>query len=135
MKSLQQNVPLRRSPSEHLYHLEAMTSAEARRLWRRSIKAAWGNRCAYCDATPIDDKSLTIDHVKPKANGGEDLTSNCIPACRSCNAAKGSQDWIAWFRQQEFYSSWREVEVRHWLNTGEVLRRLPVDADEDILAS
>lgn len=131
----QQNLPLRESPSEHLYHLEAMTSAEARRLWRRAIKAAWGDRCAYCDATPIDDKSLTIDHVKPKAHGGEDMTSNCIPACRRCNAAKGSQDWVDWFRGKEFYSDWREIEIRHWLSTGQVLRQLPVDADENALAS
>mgnify|MGYP003312859307 CR=1 FL=1 len=131
----QQNLPLRESPSEHLYHLEAMTSAEARRLWRRAIKAAWGDRCAYCNATPIDDKSLTIDHVKPKAHGGKDMTSNCIPACRHCNANKGSRDWISWFREQDFHSDWREIEIRHWLKTGEVLRQLPVNADENVLAS
>lgn len=99
-------------------------------MWRRAIKAAWGDRCAYCDATPIDDKSLTIDHVRPKAHGGEDRTTNCIPACRRCNHAKGSNpDWVAWFREQDFYSSWREVEIRHWLATGDVLRNMDIDDD------
>ena len=63
------------------------------------------------------------------------MTSNCIPACRHCNHNKGSQDWVEWFREQDFYSAWREVEVRHWLETGQVLRQLPLDANEDILAS
>ena len=104
-----------------------MTSGEARRLWRRAIKAAWGDRCAYCGATPIDDKSLTIDHVRPKARGGEDKTTNCIPACRRCNANKGSADWVAWYREQEYYEAWREVEIRHWLSTGQVLNMLTVE--------
>lgn len=130
MNLSQQNLTLRESPSEHLFHLEAMNSSEARRMWRRAIKHAWGDRCAYCNATPIDDKSLTIDHVKPRAKGGEDRTSNCIPACRRCNADKGSEDWISWFHKQDFYSEWREVEIRHWLSTGQVLRNLPLPEDE-----
>ena len=100
-----------------------MTSGEARRLWRAAIKRAWGNKCAYCGATPIDDKSLTIDHVRAKSNGGEDTTSNCIPACPSCNADKGSLEWVGWFRKQDFYDAWTEVEIRHWLQTGDVLRQ------------
>jgi len=99
-------------------------------MWRKAIKAAWGNRCAYCNSTPIDDKSLTIDHVRPRSKGGEDRTTNCIPACRCCNADKGSTDWSTWFRKQEFYSSWREVEIRHWLSTGEVLRNMELPGDE-----
>lgn len=123
-----QKLPLRETPFEHLYHLEAMTSAEARRMWRRGIKAAWGDRCAYCNATPIDDKSLTIDHVKPRAHGGEDVTSNCIPACKRCNHDKGSRlDWVEWYREQDFYDAWKEVEIRHWLSSGQVLRMLPLE--------
>lgn len=125
----QQNLPLRESPSDHLFHLEAMNSGEARRLWRRAIKAAWGDRCAYCGATPIDNKSLTIDHVRPKSNGGEDRTNNCIPACKCCNADKGSEDWVQWYRAQDFYEAWREVQIRHWLATGNVLEQTPIPED------
>lgn len=96
-------------------------------MWRRAIKEAWGNRCAYCGATPIDDKSLTIDHVKPKASGGEDRTTNCIPACRRCNKDKGAQSVWDWYRRTDFYEAWREVEIRHWLSTGQVLNQMPVD--------
>ena len=58
-----------------------------------------------------------------------------IPACRCCNADKGSEEWVAWFRKQDFYTTWREVEIRHWLSTGEVLSQLSVDSDEHVLAS
>ena len=110
-----------------------MNSGEARRLWRRSIKAAWGNRCAYCNHTPIDDDSLrselTIDHVRPRSNGGEDRTKNCIPACRRCNQSKASANWVDWYREQDFYEAWREVQIRHWLSTGQVLQSIPLDDD------
>lgn len=101
-----------------LFELGAMTSAEAKRQWRAAIKEAWNNQCAYCGTPPIDDKSLTIDHVKPKSKGGEDRTTNCIPACKSCNHAKGSEYWLAWFRLQPFYSLEAELRIKEWLTTG-----------------
>lgn len=104
-----------------LFNLEAMTSAEARKQWRAAIKKAWENRCAYCGKPPIDTKSLTIDHVRPKVRGGEDRTTNCIPACRSCNQDKGSEYWQEWFRLQPFYSLETEIRIKHWLNTGTVM--------------
>lgn len=100
---------------DYLYNLEAMTRKEAKHLWRQSIKDAWSNCCAYCGNPPIDDASLTLDHVKPKAKGGEDKTSNCIPACKRCNHAKGSEDWIGWFNRQEFYTIEREYRIRNWI--------------------
>lgn len=109
------------TPDQLLYELKAMTSAEAKRQWRAAIKAAWNDHCAYCDTPPIDDKSLTIDHVKPKAKGGEDRTTNCIPACKRCNHDKGSLEWLAWFRMQPFYSVASEIRIRHWLATGNVM--------------
>ncbi len=105
---------------DYLYNLEAMNSKDAKRLWRKAIREAWNNQCAYCGATPIDSKSLTLDHVKPKCKGGEDVTKNCIPACRSCNANKGSENWIAWFRMQPFYSMETEILIKEWLRTGRI---------------
>ena len=98
-----------------------MNSGDARRQWKAAIKAAWGDRCAYCGTPPIDDKSLTIDHVRPRSRGGEDRTTNCIPACRRCNHDKGSEAWLGWFRMQPYYTLEAEIRIKHWLKTGKVL--------------
>ncbi|MFZ9315827.1 MAG: HNH endonuclease [Candidatus Nanopelagicaceae bacterium] len=95
-----------------------MSGKEAKRLWRQSIRDAWENKCAYCNRPPIDIKSLTLDHVKPKSKGGQDRTSNCVPACKECNHSKGSEDWIEWYRRQDFYSPSAELRIKNWLQTG-----------------
>lgn len=112
--------PLFQSPHDYVFNMTALSRGEARRLWRSSIKKAWDNRCAYCGKPPIDDKSLTIDHVKPRSKGGEDTTSNTIPACKSCNQDKGSDDWIAWYRMQPFYTIHGEIKIKEWLEKGVV---------------
>ena len=117
---IDETFPLREKAFEYLFNLEAMTTKEAKRLWRESIKAAWGNRCAYCDNPPIDDKSLTVDHVRPKSRGGEDRTSNCVPACSECNHSKGSSPWQDWYRNQEFFQQANEDRIQQWLKTGKV---------------
>ena len=98
--------------------MSALTRREARQQWRDAIKSAWNNRCAYCGRPPIDDNSLTMDHVRPKSSGGEDRTSNCIPACQECNQNKSSQEWVGWFRMQPFYTIEAEWRIRQWLSRG-----------------
>lgn len=118
MHSFQDYAPVYERISDYLFNMTALTRREARQQWRNSIKEAWNNRCAYCGKPPIDDESITIDHVRPKSKGGEDRTSNCIPACAECNQDKSSQDWIAWFRMQEFYTIESEWRIRQWLSGG-----------------
>lgn len=114
-------LPLREKAFEYLFNLEAMTTTEAKRLWRQSIKTAWDNKCAYCDNPPIDDKSLTVDHVRPKSKGGEDRTRNCVPACKECNHSKGSENWIEWYQKQSFYKKFNEDRIKEWIETGIML--------------
>jgi hypothetical protein len=102
---------------EYLYDLETMSSKEAKKAWRKAIKESWNNQCAYCGGTPIDDRSLTLDHVRPKSKGGQDRTSNCVPACKKCNHSKGSENWLEWFERQDFYSRIAEARIKRWLNT------------------
>jgi 5-methylcytosine-specific restriction endonuclease McrA len=48
--------------------------------------------CAYCDKF-----ADTIDHIKPLKFGGTNHLDNLNPACRNCNASKGSkniQEWL-----------------------------------------
>ena len=118
MHPSQDYAPVYERVSDYLHNMTALTRGEARRQWRQAIKDAWDQRCAYCGKPPIDDESLTIDHVRPKSRGGEDRTSNVIPACRECNQDKSSQDWVAWFRMQEFYTIESEWRIRQWLSGG-----------------
>ena len=118
MHCSQDYLPVYERVSDYLHNMSALTRGEARRQWRQSIKDAWNNRCAYCGKPPIDDESLTVDHVRPKTNGGEDKTSNCIPACRECNQDKSSQEWAAWYRMQPFYSIAAEWRIQQWLKGG-----------------
>jgi hypothetical protein len=121
MNDARVHLPLYERVSDYLWNMTALTRREARQQWRDSIKEAWNNRCAYCGRPPIDDNSLTeltIDHVRPKSRGGQDRTSNVIPACASCNQAKSSQDWVAWFRLQPFYTIEAEWRIRQWLSDG-----------------
>jgi len=89
--------PLFPTPDDYLYNLIAMTSPEAKRLWRRSIKEHFGCTCVYCGKT-YDLHDLTLDHVHPRVFGGGDFTSNLVPACKSCNQDKGSLPWLEWMR-------------------------------------
>ena len=114
---------------DYLYSLEIMNRKEARQVWREGIKACWNHQCAFCDGIPIADESLTLDHVKPKSAGGEDLTSNLIPACHPCNTDKGSTEWITWFRAQSFYTPMRELEIKSWMQQGR--RRDSIESFED----
>lgn len=50
----------------------------------RDIKAAYGQRCAYCKKR----RFLTMDHVIPLSKGGSHTASNIVPACGSCNSKK-----------------------------------------------
>ena len=89
------------TPDHLLQSLQAMTSSEAKRMWRESIKAHYNHRCVYCGS----DSNLTLDHVKPRCRGGRNDASNLVAACRSCNRSKGSSDVLDWFLGQPFFNS------------------------------
>ena len=94
---LETMTPLLPSPDYYLNNLIAMTSSEAKRLWRRSIKEHFNQTCVYCGKT-YDSNVLTLDHVHPRSRGGQDITSNVVCACRKCNQSKGSRNWLQWMR-------------------------------------
>lgn len=105
---------------QYLWAMDCLKSGEAKRRWRKAIKDAWENRCCFCGQPPISDKSLTIDHLKPRSKGGEDVSTNCLPACLEHNQSKGSHDWKPWFREQPFYDKVREARIVFWLEYGRV---------------
>ena len=101
--------------SEHyLQNLIVMTSSDAKRLWRKSIKEANNYECIYCGQRHREH-DLTIDHVHPRRLGGTDVTRNCVPACRKCNQNKGSQLWLEWFRDNFPPDPFREKRILTWI--------------------
>ncbi len=65
-----------------------------RRPWTQEEKEetlkSCGNRCACC-GTKLNLKTLTVEHVVPISKGGENVSSNLIALCKSCNSAKGNR--------------------------------------------
>lgn len=57
-------------------------------LSRKNILRRDGHRCQYCART---DVALTVDHVIPRARGGEDSWENLVTACVRCNNKKGDR--------------------------------------------
>ena len=104
--------PLLPNPDYYLYNLIVMTSAEAKRLWRRSIKEHFDYTCVYCGNT-YDLSQLSIDHVQPRSMGGKDILSNVVCACKKCNQDKGSSDWLPWMRQRFGITSREKLIIKH----------------------
>jgi len=55
-------------------------------LSRENVFKRDGFTCQYCGT----NKELTLDHLIPKAKGGETSWSNLVTACKQCNSKKGS---------------------------------------------
>lgn len=57
---------------------------------RRNLFKRDHNTCQYCGQQFPPDQ-LTIDHVIPRARGGESTWENCVLACVDCNRRKGNR--------------------------------------------
>jgi 5-methylcytosine-specific restriction endonuclease McrA len=58
--------------------------------WLKTI-ARYKNTCAYCGRV-----ANCLEHIKPVKLGGGTTKKNCVPACFSCNKAKGNYQtgWV-----------------------------------------
>ncbi len=97
--------------SDLLFDLDCLSKQSAKRKFKRQIKYGFGGLCAYCRC----NRATTVDHLKPKSKGGSSLRSNLVPACHSCNADKGSEDWLVWFQRQEFYNVVAQELIEEWI--------------------
>ena len=97
--------------SDLLFDLDCLSKQSAKRKFKKQIKYGFGGLCAYCRC----NRATTVDHLRPKCKGGSSLRSNLIPACRSCNADKGSESWLVWFQRQEFYNIVAQELIEEWI--------------------
>jgi len=65
--------------------------------------------CCYCDKRV---KRLTTEHLIPLTRGGTNNLRNIFGACKKCNENKENKDWRVWFRDQEFYTKERELQIK-----------------------
>lgn len=57
-----------------------------------AILLAHSHQCAYCGIKPATgERVLEQDHVIPVTAGGGYTADNIVPACKSCNSAKGNR--------------------------------------------
>ena len=71
--------------------------------------------CQYCNKQPGSDE-LTIDHVVPRAQGGESTWTNCVLACLDCNSRKADrtpEQATMKLRKEAVRPEWRPLYSRH----------------------
>lgn len=82
---------------------------------RLAIFSAFDHKCAYCGSP-----AQSLDHVKSKHRGGQNLSSNLVPACLKCNRTKGSDNlWDFFHELQPFYTEDRADFLKKWIS-GEI---------------
>lgn len=77
------HVPAIIATDGELFFKRFVPSLENSMLFRRDQ-----DMCLYCGKT-FGRRELTRDHVIPRAQGGRDIWSNVVSACRRCNHRKG----------------------------------------------
>lgn len=71
----------------------------------------FGGECAYCGCTR---ERLTADHLVPRGRGGGNTPDNIVPACYSCNQAKGTKDWRDFLMSLDNFSQERMNRIFNW---------------------
>jgi hypothetical protein len=60
-----------------------------------------GGCCVWCSRPlALGDRALTFEHVVPRLKGGPAWAENEVPACRSCNRARGHTAPSLWLRER-----------------------------------
>lgn len=57
-------------------------------------------QCAYC-GDPVVATTVYMDYVVPRSKGGKLNLFNIVPACPTCDTAKGVEDYKKFLRQRQ----------------------------------
>lgn len=57
--------------------------------------------CAYCgrDLHGAAPDQITLDHIRPASQGGDNDPANVVTACRSCNCGRQDKPWRSYATQ------------------------------------
>ena len=84
---------------------------------RRNIYKRDHYTCQYCGHQPGSEE-LTIDHVVPRAQGGESRWDNCVLACVTCNKRKADrtpEQAAMRLRKRPVQPTWNPLYAAHEL--------------------
>lgn len=76
------------------------------RIKQSDIWAKTDGKCYYCGLMLKLKEPFCVDHIIPRSAGGGHHLDNVVPACRSCNSAKGTktlEDFRFHRRMQKFH--------------------------------
>lgn len=92
---------------------------------RQQVMARDGWVCAFCHDPLLNGIKgfATINHLKPRVDGGSNHEHNLISCCRPCNMSLGNKPWRAWVNER-----FGMQDARRIINRVQYLRykRLPI---------
>jgi len=83
------------SAKRRAYKRSACGMGITARQWSDVLISTLG-LCSYCNKRRL----LTLDHIVPLFSGGEHDIDNAVPACNSCNSAKGKTPLVLWLARR-----------------------------------
>jgi hypothetical protein len=57
---------------------------------RQQVAERARHRCEYCQAPEVVGISMEVEHIIPRAKGGDDALDNLCYACNDCNSFKAA---------------------------------------------
>ena len=67
---------------------------------RRQVFERTGGRCLYCRLPLALDGTWHVEHMVPRALGGDDAAGNLVAACTQCNLAKSDRTALEFVAQR-----------------------------------
>lgn len=98
--------------------------------WAEVLKF-FNHECAYCGSR----EGLEQEHIVPVNKGGRYVIGNIVPACRSCNASKGSKNMQEWYSKSEVFDQERLEKIMMYsckTNVNHLHKSNVSEADKDI---
>ena len=85
-------------PDHHQTRLRKQR-AQRRRIHLRALAVAdQHGLCIYCQQRFSETRPATLEHIVPRAMGGDDHPSNVAASCDECNGARGTANHTAFMR-------------------------------------
>lgn len=75
----------------------------ARKDLRLAVYLRDGMACMWCGASLEDGVQLSLDHVTPHSNGGDNSAANLVCSCKKCNDSRGNRPAAAFAKATAGY--------------------------------